>query len=54
MLTVRFEAGAPYEDIAFRIVAREWDMSEHAGFLSIFDKGVLHLHFNFKTFKYRR
>ena len=54
MLTIRFEAGAPYEDIAFRIVAREWDLNEHSGYLCVFDKGVLHLHFNFKTFKYRR
>lgn len=37
---IRFTAGAPYEDIAFRIVDREWDYSakRDRGFKSSFDK----------------
>lgn len=40
-LIIRFKAGAPYEELAFRIINKEWDMSEKHGFKSIFDKGVL-------------
>ena len=37
---IRFTAGAPYEDVAFRIVDREWDYSakRERGFRSSFDK----------------
>ena len=37
---IRFIAGAPYEDVAFRIVDREWDYSakRERGFKSSFDK----------------
>jgi hypothetical protein len=37
---IRFVAGAPYEDIAFRIVDKEWDYSakRERGFKSTFDK----------------
>jgi len=37
---IRFMAGPPYEDIAFRIVDREWDFSakRERGFKSSFDK----------------
>ncbi|KAK4504500.1 hypothetical protein PRZ48_005416 [Zasmidium cellare] len=37
---IRFTAGAPYEDIAFRIVDKEWDYSakRERGFKSSFDK----------------
>jgi len=37
---IRFTAGPPYEDIAFRIVDREWDYSakKERGFKSSFDK----------------
>lgn len=37
---IRFMAGAPYEDIAFRIVDKEWDYSakRERGFKSTFDK----------------
>ncbi|KAJ5132184.1 hypothetical protein N7448_006342 [Penicillium atrosanguineum] len=47
---IRFMAGAPYEDIAFRIVDKEWDYSakRERGFKSTFDKGILQLHFQFK------
>lgn len=47
---IRFVAGAPYEDLAFRIVDKEWDYSakRERGFRSSFDKGILQLHFQFK------
>ncbi|KAG9258197.1 mid region of cactin-domain-containing protein [Emericellopsis atlantica] len=53
---IRFIAGPPYEDIAFRIVDREWDYSakRDRGFKSSFDKGILQLHFQFKKIFYRK
>ncbi|KAJ3052551.1 hypothetical protein HK097_006082 [Rhizophlyctis rosea] len=51
---LRFSAGPPYEDIAFRIVNREWEFSHKKGFRSSFDRGVLQLWFHFKRHYYRR
>ncbi|KAI7199965.1 hypothetical protein KC352_g19800, partial [Hortaea werneckii] len=53
---IRFISGPPYEDIAFRIVDKEWDYSakRERGFRSSFDKGVLTLHFMFKKIYYRK
>lgn len=51
---IRFHAGPPYEDIAFRIVNREWDFSDRNGFKCFFDKGILHLYFCFKRYRYKR
>ncbi|KAH6639139.1 mid region of cactin-domain-containing protein [Boeremia exigua] len=53
---IRFIAGPPYEDIAFRIVDKEWDYSakRERGFKSSFDKGILQLHFQFKKVYYRK
>ncbi|KAF9414031.1 hypothetical protein BGZ94_000534 [Podila epigama] len=51
---IKFKAGPPYEDIAFRIVNREWEHSHKKGYKSVFDRGVLQLHFNFKRQFYRR
>jgi hypothetical protein len=53
---IRFIAGPPYEDIAFRIVDREWDYSakRERGFRSSFEKGILQLHFQFKKIFYRK
>ncbi|KAE8145584.1 mid region of cactin-domain-containing protein [Aspergillus avenaceus] len=53
---IRFMAGPPYEDIAFRIVDKEWDYSakRERGFKSTFDKGILQLHFQFKRIYYRK
>ncbi|KAL1869466.1 hypothetical protein VTK73DRAFT_3081 [Phialemonium thermophilum] len=53
---IKFIAGPPYEDIAFRIVDREWDYSskKERGFKSSFDKGILQLHFQFKKIYYRK
>ncbi|KAF2247365.1 hypothetical protein BU26DRAFT_597255 [Trematosphaeria pertusa] len=53
---IRFIAGPPYQDIAFRIVDKEWDYSakRERGFKSSFDKGILQLHFQFKKIYYRK
>ncbi|KAF3484097.1 cactin [Arthroderma uncinatum] len=53
---LRFIAGPPYEDLAFRIVDKEWDYSakRERGFRSTFDKGILQLHFQFKKIYYRK
>jgi hypothetical protein len=53
---IRFMSGPPYEDIAFRIVDRDWDYSakHEKGFKSTFEKGVLTLHFSFKRIVYRK
>eukprot|EP01036_Dinobryon_divergens_P042970 gene42970-57142_t len=53
-LILRFHAGPPYEDIAFKIVNREWDVGRKTGFKCIFERGVLQFHFNFKRHRYRR
>jgi hypothetical protein len=47
---IRFIAGPPYEDLAFRIVDKEWDFSakRDRGFRCSFEKGILQLHFQFK------
>lgn len=65
-----FSAGPPYEDIAFRIVNREWEYSHkrydlvfwspptahsvYSGFRSSFDRGCLSLWFNFRRNVRRR
>ena len=51
---IRFKAGPPYEDIAFKIYNKEWDIMDKAGFKCVFSRGILHLFFNFKKPKYRR
>ncbi|KAJ1644812.1 hypothetical protein J3B02_002301 [Coemansia erecta] len=51
---LKFMAGPPYEDIAFRIVDREWEYNRRRGFKNTFDRGVLQLHFRFKRHYYRR
>lgn len=51
---LRFHAGPPYEDIAFRIVNKDWEYSRKRGFKSVFDRGVLQLYFNLKRARYRR
>lgn len=51
---LRFSAGPPYEDIAFKIINREWNKSRKRGFRCTFERGVLSLYFNFKSHWYRR
>ncbi|KAK5122895.1 hypothetical protein LTR85_003460 [Meristemomyces frigidus] len=56
MCVLRFVAGPPYEDVAFRVVDREWDYSakRERGFRSSFDRGILQLYFGFKKIYYRK
>eukprot|EP01062_Namystynia_karyoxenos_P013517 TRINITY_DN14875_c0_g1_i1.p1 TRINITY_DN14875_c0_g1~~TRINITY_DN14875_c0_g1_i1.p1 ORF type:complete len:591 (+),score=232.09 TRINITY_DN14875_c0_g1_i1:72-1844(+) len=51
---IRFSAGPPYEDIAFKIVNREWDYNSRRGYKCTFDRGVFHLYFSFVRYRYRR
>lgn len=51
---LRFHAGPPYEDIAFKVVNREWDYSHRHGFRCRFTNGILQLWFHFKRYHYRR
>ncbi len=51
---IRFHAGPPYQDIAFKIVNREWNVQPKQGFKCQFDKGVMQLWFQFKRDSYRR
>lgn len=49
-----FKAGPPYEDLAFKIVNRQWEFSHRRGYRCSFDKGILQLWFNFQRYRYRR
>ncbi len=51
---LRFVAGPPYEDIAFKIVNREWEYSYKHGFRCQFHNTIFQLWFHFKRFRYRR
>jgi len=53
-MVLKFSAGAPYEDLAFKIMNKEWDYSHKSGFKCTFERGILHLWFEFKKYKYRR
>lgn len=53
-MILRFTAGPPYEDIAFKIVNREWEFGKKHGFRAVFERGVMHLYFNFKRWRYRK
>ena len=43
---LRFHAGPPYEDIAFKIVNKEWEYAPKRGFRCSFERGILHLYIN--------
>ncbi|XP_075981537.1 cactin, spliceosome C complex subunit [Anticarsia gemmatalis] len=51
---LRFHAGPPYEDIAFKIVNREWEYSYKRGFRCHFHNNIFQLWFHFKRYRYRR
>ncbi|VVT51363.1 uncharacterized protein SAPINGB_P003071 [Magnusiomyces paraingens] len=51
---IKFHSGAPYQDIAFKIVDRQWDNSPHRGSRCKFENGVLQVHFKFKRVFYRK
>jgi hypothetical protein len=45
---IAFVAGPPYEEIAFKIVKKEWDFSNSKDYISNFENGILQLWFKFK------
>ncbi|CAN8212615.1 unnamed protein product [Coccothraustes coccothraustes] len=49
-----FHARPPYEDIAFKIVSREWEYSQRHGFCCQFANGIFQLWFHFRRYRYRR
>lgn len=51
---LRFHAGPPYEDLAFKIVNREWEFSYKRGFRCQFHNNIFQLWFHFKRYRYRR
>lgn len=51
---LRFHAGPPYIDVAFRIVNKEWSVTPKHGYKCLYARGVLYLWFNFKRLRYRR
>uniref|UniRef100_A0A6S9JR17 Splicing factor Cactin n=1 Tax=Heterosigma akashiwo TaxID=2829 RepID=A0A6S9JR17_HETAK len=51
---IRFTAGPPYEDVAFKIVNRAWAYQRKRGFLCKFERGILTLFVNFQRHFYRR
>ena len=51
---LRFRGGPPYEDVAFKILNKEWSKSRKKGYKCTFDRGVLTLFFNFNSHWYRR
>lgn len=51
---LRFSAGAPYEDVAFRIINKKWNTDPKGGFRCVFDRGILQLYFRFMMQFYKR
>jgi len=51
---MRVTAGPPYEDIAFKIVNREWEYGYKRGFRCQFHNNIFQLWFHFKRYRYRR
>ena len=43
---IRFSAGPPYEDIAFRIVNKEWEIGHKKGFKCDFERFFYILQFS--------
>lgn len=52
--TIGSNSFSSLQDIAFRIVNKEWEYSHKKGFKSIFERGILHVYFNFVRHRYRR
>lgn len=51
---LRFHAGPPYEDIAFKVVNKEWEHSYKRSFRCQFANNIMQLWFHFKRERYRR
>jgi hypothetical protein len=43
-----------YEDIAFKVVDKQWEMGHRRGFRSQFSHNILQLWFHFRRERYRR
>ncbi|KAJ3449644.1 cactin [Anaeramoeba flamelloides] len=54
VILIKFSAGPPYEDIAFKILNRPWETNRRRAFRFTFVRGTLQLWFNFKKYFYRR
>lgn len=50
---LRVKSGPPYEDIAFKVVNREWDFGNKKGFRCQFMNGMFQLWFYYKRYRYR-
>ena len=53
-MILRISAGPPYEDIAFKIVNKEWEYVYKRGFRCQFHNNIFQLWFHFKRYRYRR
>lgn len=51
---VRFIGGPPYQDLLFRIPAKQWELGHKHGFRCTFENSTLSLSFRFKRLYYRR
>jgi len=51
---LKITSGPPYEDIAFKIVNREWEYGYKRGFRCQFHNNIFQLWFHFKRYRYRR
>jgi hypothetical protein len=51
---LRITASPPYEDIAFKIVNREWEFGYKRGFKCQFHNNIFQMWFHFKRLRYRR
>jgi len=51
---LKIRSGPPYEDIAFKIVNREWEYGYKRGFRCQFHNNIFQLWFHFKRYRYRR
>jgi len=51
---LRFKAGPPYRDVAFKLVNQQWESQPKRGFRCVWERGILTLAFNFKRWRYRR
>jgi len=51
---LRFHASPPYEDIAFKILNKQWEILSKKGYRCVYERGILHLYFNFVRLRYRR
>ena len=51
---IRFHAGPPYLDVAFKVYNLDWEFSHKKGFRCIWEKGVLRLYFHLRRYRYRK